>query len=61
MNIENFPDPKTWAWRVKKLDIKLKDFLEEAGISRVAFYSTNPTRDTIIAVETILQKRGEWK
>lgn len=58
MKIENLPDPKTWAWRVKKLDIKLQDFLKEAGISRVAFYSTNPTMDTIRAVETILQERG---
>lgn len=57
MSIKNLPDPKTWAWRVKKLNIRLQDFLTEARISRVAFYSDNPTRATMMAVETLLQSK----
>ena len=57
MNKEKLPDPKTWGWRVKKLNMKLQDFLKETGISRVAFYSTNPTLDTITKIENFLQSK----
>lgn len=62
MNILDLP--KTWAWRIKQLDLSQAEFAELAGVSLAALNKsinqrTSPTLSLVSKVETKLRELKE--